>query len=259
MWPLLLTVLLIEVRAGEHQGEIVGGNIAHPHSKPWMALLSREDNTLSKKPPVPICGGFLVHERYAMTAAHCSSTFHNIRVVLGVQNWEKPEPSWQIFDTVAHSFSNYNKRNYENDIVLLKLDRPATLNKYVQLLELPHKDEAIPEGTVCNVAGWGNITLDGNPSPDLREVNVTVLSNEHCQKDLELNDIIIKTRLCAGVKGGVKGKDKDASLLDSGGALVCNGVAEGIVSVGTPKSPPGFYTRICKYMKWYQSILNRAG
>ncbi|XP_069505728.1 duodenase-1-like isoform X2 [Ambystoma mexicanum] len=207
----------------------------------------------SKEENKQVCGGFLVHKRFVMTAAHCISDLSDIRVVLGVQNWKKPEPCWQTFEKVTPYFSNYNKRSYENDIVLLKLHRSATLDKSVNLLPLPGNDWDIPEGTVCNVAGWGKTTLNGQQSSDLREVNVTILSNEHCASALELNHIA-KTRLCAGLKG----KAKDAYEYDSGGALVCDGVAEGIVSVGTKTSPPGIYTRIAKYIEWIQSTLKSA-
>ncbi|XP_069505727.1 granzyme K-like isoform X1 [Ambystoma mexicanum] len=157
----------------------------------------------SKEENKQVCGGFLVHKRFVMTAAHCISDLSDIRVVLGVQNWKKPEPCWQTFEKVTPYFSNYNKRSYENDIVLLKLHRSATLDKSVNLLPLPGNDWDIPEGTVCNVAGWGKTTLNGQQSSDLREVNVTILSNEHCASALELNHIA-KTRLCAGLKGKAK-------------------------------------------------------
>ena len=48
----------------------------------------------------------------------------------------------------------YSSYNINNDIMLIKLSEPATLNQYVQPVALP--TSCAPAGTMCKVSGWGN-------------------------------------------------------------------------------------------------------
>lgn len=127
----------------------------------------------------------------------------------------------------------------------------------MKLIELPAGEGDIAPGTVCNVAGWGRTTNDRNGpmSDELKEVNVTVLNNNYCDKYLGLKNHTKPTMLCAGKQG----QGKDASVNDSGGPLVCEGRVEGIVSHGTKDSPPGVYTRVSKYLEWIKDIIRKSG
>uniref|UniRef100_A0A8D2HN71 Peptidase S1 domain-containing protein n=1 Tax=Urocitellus parryii TaxID=9999 RepID=A0A8D2HN71_UROPR len=48
-------------------GKIIGGREAVPHSHPYIAYLWINTTEKTKKK----CGGFLVHEDFVLTAAHC--------------------------------------------------------------------------------------------------------------------------------------------------------------------------------------------
>ena len=52
---------------------------------------------------------------------------------------------------------NYESWLVNNDIMLIKLSKPATLNQYVQAVALP--TSCAPAGTMCTVSGWG-VTMD---------------------------------------------------------------------------------------------------
>ncbi|XP_078525439.1 mast cell protease 2-like [Lissotriton helveticus] len=255
MPTLLLLALLVGVRAGDQNGGIIGGEIATPHSKPWMACL------FLNTPKAHICGGALISRKFVLTAAHCSEDkFRDVKVVLGVHNKTKPDEHWQTFAKVKAHFHTPDPYNYvtrKNDIVLLELPHAVTLNKEVQIIPLPAGEGDINPGTVCNVAGWGGTTKNPNgPMSDvLREANVTVLDNSACDKDLGLNQHMKPTMLCAGDRD----PDRDARVNDSGGPLVCEGRVEGIVSQGTDKSPPGIYTRVSKYLKWIKKTIGNSG
>lgn len=53
----------------------------------------------------------------------------------------------------------YNDNNLDNDIMLIKLSRPATLNSYVQTISLPSRCPVADEP--CMVSGWGNTATGG--------------------------------------------------------------------------------------------------
>ena len=48
---------------------------------------------------------------------------------------------------------DYNPSTLDNDIMLIRLSKPATLNQYVQPVALP--TSCAPAGTMCLVSGWG--------------------------------------------------------------------------------------------------------
>jgi len=51
----------------------------------------------------------------------------------------------QVFKSekiIAHE--NYNERSFDNDIAIIKLERPAILNQHVKLACLPQQDYQLP-------------------------------------------------------------------------------------------------------------------
>lgn len=68
----------------------------------------------------------------------------------------KTSPEQLIEATKIFIHDNYKRRNHENDIALVKLNRKVKLGKYVSPVCLPEKDKdlAIP-GKHGYVAGWG--------------------------------------------------------------------------------------------------------
>lgn len=54
---------------------------------------------------------------------------------------------------------NYNSNTIDNDIMLIKLSSPATLNSRVTAISLPTSCAAA--GTQCLISGWGNTQSTG--------------------------------------------------------------------------------------------------
>ncbi|XP_061457022.1 mast cell protease 1A-like [Rhineura floridana] len=232
--PLLLSFPLAQPDA--LRSHIIGGHEAKPHSRPYMAILKR-DSSLD-------CGGFLVAPQWVMTAAHC---LDDITVILGAHEIYAFEESQQVIAVESyHIHPEYNRVTSSNDILLLKLAFKPVLNKYVQIVRLPESSSDLPGGTPCSIAGWGLID-QRRMAEKLYETNITIYSRRRCLKFWPALD---DGMICAGGHLQLL----DSSQGDSGGPMICGGVAHGIVSYGYD-FPPGVYARIAHYLPWIHKVM----
>uniref|UniRef100_A0A8C3Y723 Peptidase S1 domain-containing protein n=1 Tax=Catharus ustulatus TaxID=91951 RepID=A0A8C3Y723_CATUS len=210
-------------------GEIIGGKVVVPHSRPYMAYLkikvTNKTGTFHS-----YCGGFLIQPDAVLSAAHCVRV--EVTVILGAHNIHDEEESQQwisVRDWVFHP--DYCPVTLHNDIVLMKLKKKAKINKNVKLISLPSSNERVRTGTKCEVAGWGWTSLYGSKTDVMREVELKVQNDKPCQKVFRRYQR--RSMMCVG--------DQNTCLTpltpfmtqgDSGGPLVCNQKAHGIVSHG---------------------------
>ncbi|KAK5891910.1 hypothetical protein CesoFtcFv8_012339 [Champsocephalus esox] len=209
----LVFVLLIGAAFATEEDKIVGGKECTPYSMPHQVSLNSGYH---------FCGGSLVNENWVVSAAHCYKS------------------------RVEVHFSY----NINNDIMLIKLSKPATLNQYVQAVALP--SSCASAGTMCTVSGWGSTqssTADGNK---LQCLNIPILSDRDC--DNSYPGMITDAMFCAGyLEGG-----KDSCQGDSGGPVVCNGELQGVVSWGygcAQKDNPGVYAKVCLFNDWLETTM----
>ncbi|XP_018417664.1 PREDICTED: trypsin-like [Nanorana parkeri] len=252
MLVLLVAAMLGTAVQSSTIGRIIGGEECVPHSHPWQVALYYFDTF--------ICGGILINEHWVLTAAHCKMS--NIQIVLGDHNRQVHEGTEQYrYAVKICSHLDYNLTTYDNDIMLLKLNSPAIINEYVQIVTLP--TELVADITNCIASGWGSTTSPQETYPDvLMCLNVTTVPATDCQEFYEdeptisnKKSAITENMLCAGILEG----GKDTCQGDSGGPLLCNSFLHGITSWGEPTcglpNKPGVFTKVFNYINFIDDIM----
>ncbi|XP_053288715.1 trypsin-1 [Pleuronectes platessa] len=172
-------------------------------------------------------------------------------IVLGDHNRWFMEGNEQIIPA-THVILNpdYNSWLIDNDIMLIKLSKPPTINQYVLSVSLP--TSCAPAGTMCTVSGWGVTMSSSVDSNRLQCLDIPILSDEDW--DNSYPGMLTEAMFCAGsLEGG-----KDSCQGDSGGPFVCNGEPQGVVSWGfgcAEKNHPGVYAKTCVLKDWLQRTM----
>ncbi|EGW08985.1 Cationic trypsin-3 [Cricetulus griseus] len=198
-----------EESTNENDDSIFGGYTCRKNSVPYQVSLNAGYH---------LCGGALVSDQWVLTAAHCYKP--RIQVRLGEFNINEIEGGEQIVNAakiITHP--NYSNDTTDNDIMLIKLNSPATMNSHVSTVSLPNSCPSA--GTECLVSGWGD-------SVSIGSIN----------KKTDYLFLVVQ--------------------YDSGGPVVCNKELQGVVSWGSScgkKGKPDVYTRVCNYLDWIQRTI----
>ncbi|XP_026517578.2 cathepsin G-like, partial [Terrapene carolina triunguis] len=176
LFMLVLLPVAFLLPPGAQTGEIIGGQEAQPHCRPYMAYLDIRDGDEKSR-----CGGFLVLENFVLTAAH--SNAEEITVSLGAHNIKQrldmKRQKIRVCGKIPHP--KYNKETLNNDIMLCKLAKKVKLNTRVGTIALPRDKEIVKPGTLCSVAGWGRTSPESESTPTkLQEVDVVVMKYAKC-------------------------------------------------------------------------------
>ena len=173
-----------------------------------------------------------------------------MQIVAGGINLKVAEDSEQnitVVRIIRHE--DFNLETVENDIALLELESPLSINEFVAPISLPTKYQHSSGSAL--VSGWGTLReFAFYGSSRLMKVAVPIVSNEDCNNDYESETNprpIFDSMLCAGEN------EKDACQGDSGGPLACGSYLCGIVSWGRGcgrQGFPGVYTQVSYFVDW---------
>uniref|UniRef100_A0A8B9WK78 Peptidase S1 domain-containing protein n=1 Tax=Bos mutus grunniens TaxID=30521 RepID=A0A8B9WK78_BOSMU len=222
------------------EGKSLGGMMPSHTPIPYMAFFEYQFSE-----EIFSSGGFLVHKEFVLTAAHCLGRAHNI------MEQERIQQVIPMRRAICHP--DYNGKSWAKDIMLLQMGcMKATLTVAVSPINLPRRWQKVKRGIMCSVPGLGEVGVDMLCADKLQEVDSKVQREEKCITCFD--DYIPIMQICAGDSN----KSRDSFLCDSGGALVCNGVAQCSVSRGEEYGrTPNVYTRISSFLSWIQTTMRQ--
>ena len=169
------------------------------------------------------------------------------------------EQDFNVVKILYHPDYNSGSR-FSKDIALLQLDRDIVHNHKVTFACLPNSGDDFPPGTMCHLAGWGDLESGGDDPEQMMHVQVPIVSNEDCTANNSYEaSKITSDMLCAGYKEG----GKDTCQGDSGGPLMCQAGSKwyivGITSWGYGCAEPdyyGVYARVGSLLDWVASAMH---
>jgi len=238
-----------------HPNRIVGGEPAGENEFPYIIDIRMSYSSSGRS--YHACGGAILNENWVLTAAHCSQRAASSYVlVAGEYDFafsSGSEQTVKVEKVIVHQ--NYKPSTVENDLALMKVTPPFSLNSQsVKGIKVAGTDLQPTQTAV--VTGWGTLTSGGDSPQILQKVTVPFVADDTCQRAYQNINDIMPTMVCYGEKG------KDSCQGDSGGPLIgyVNGepYQYGIVSWGygcAEANYPGVYTRTSSFYNWIQNTI----
>ncbi|XP_059800504.1 hepatocyte growth factor-like protein isoform X3 [Hypanus sabinus] len=220
-----------------------------PGNSPWtVSLRTREGSHF--------CGGTLVSRNWIISSKQCFPScyteFRGYTAWMGtiLKNPGPNDPDKQVI-SIQRAVCGPKGSN----LIMLELERAAVLNSRVAVICLPPQRYIIPEGTQCEIAGWGETQGTGNDDV-LNILKMPVISNKECNK--YYRGRVAETEICA--RTVIRGAG--ACERDYGGPLSCFTndcwVLEGVIIPGRGcgrLSHPDIFIRVSMYVNWIKKVM----
>ncbi|KAI5109033.1 hepatocyte growth factor-like protein precursor, partial [Silurus meridionalis] len=228
---------------------IVGGT---PGNSPWTV-------SLRDRKGKHFCGGSLVNSKWVISTKQCfSSCYVDLTGYAAVMGTVYREPKEGEPSTQSIALNKIVCGPSESHLVLLQLETPAEFNDRVAQICLPPERYIVPEGTSCEIAGWGETKGTGDETV-LNVAQMQVQSNSECNKYFKGR--VKQNEMCTtSFFGGVGACEKDY-----GGPLACQNsdcwVLEGVIipmrRCGHP-GQPNIFIRVSMYVDWIKKVMEMA-
>ncbi|WNG13370.1 serine protease [Cystobacter fuscus] len=236
---------------GQQEQDIIGGTAAAAGQFPWQTRMTVNGSHY--------CGGSLIHPKWVLTAGHCVDGISpgSTRIILGDRRINLPEPTEQSHTVrrfILHPGFHYESGAPVNDVALVELDTPATLNGAVQTIAL---QSTTANNVSHTVSGWGWTSANANQASNLlMTATLPVVGNASCNAAPLARDLL-GSELCAGFLNGVRGGCHG----DSGGPLVTQGNPVQLVGVvswgrGGICNTYTVFSRVSSFVSWIDSQMN---
>ncbi|CAF3808447.1 unnamed protein product [Rotaria sordida] len=235
---------------------IINGVESTPYGWPWLVSIGiryRHPNGLWQN-RTHICGGTLIEPSHVLTAAHCleqkiddryvpftstNPTLESLFILrIGIHDIRSTRSDEIYGAKRIFVHERFISSTFENDIAIIRLDRPVIVTRYISPICLPSNN--ILPGSQVTVAGWGTVTETSRVHSNvLRQANVNILPATNCRVYTDVHYDTSK-QLCAAALDW----SKDTCAGDSGGPLMHQNNGEwtisGITSYGYGCSKRGF-------------------
>ena len=230
------------VAAGSGGDGIVGGTPAIPGEYPAQAFLDIDGGA-------GFCGGTLIESTLVLTAAHCATDFGEVltagrlRVGLGHVARNQISDFYGVAGVDVHS--GYNPFTSQNDLALVRLDRPAPYAP-LRVIRTDEIAKWTPPAS-ATIVGWGTTSSGGPTSNELLKATAPMVADSACESESSYGpDFDRNTMVCAG------NGDTDTCQGDSGGPLMVPDSPSGLVLAGVTSWGigcasdvfPGVYVRL---------------
>ena len=151
---------------------------------------------------------------------------------------------------------SYNRKTFDNDVVLLRLKDKLKFNSRVRSICLPDQNTVLKDNQECSISGWGTTKYLGKPREKLFQVFPKIVSTSRCNQRKIYDGKVTENMLCAGRSG------HDSCQGDGGAPLVCvdkdRYFAAGLASWGNGcAGKHGVYTDLRKQVKWVKSVMKQ--